>query len=229
MINYIDTEYYRIEFNWDWEQGNNDFNYLHTPLGTLDEKYYKFLEYINKYQFEIKATMPLTTAIYKYEYKYDNHINQSFGFGYGLGTTQITGMIAILQRQISISEDDYKRIVELLGLIANLKGESVDLQKRINALLTELNEQTGGNNPFELKIREENKFFGGKKYFAGTYECNTREEAEAFLARRKKAVLAECKPLGEAHELLEKNEIAINNAMEELKSIKHKYVPIPQD
>lgn len=185
MPKWISTEWNRIYFGWDFtdktERGfftsahKGNLFFMETPLPELDSALRTLAEWATRNQYEIKASIPLTTSMGEYNAVY---WKGNGGYGYGYGISQITGMAVLVQREEEVSQEEYDRRLavqkkrhQLENKLPELRQKCEDLQKavkRYGSIGTE-------------GITEKKKLIGGSIYLLGSQEFFSQAEAQAKL------------------------------------------------
>lgn len=185
MPKWISTEWNHIYFGWDFKDKTDrgfftsvhkgNLFFMETPYPTLDSALQSLTEWATRNQYEIKASIPLTTSMGEYNAVW---WKGNGGYGYGYGVSQITGMAVLVQREEEVSQEEYdrrlaaqKKRYQLEKNLPDLRRQCEKLQKDVQYYASVASED----------ITEKKKLIGGAVYLLGSLEFSSRAEAQAKL------------------------------------------------
>jgi len=185
MPKWISTEWNRVYFGWDFKDKTDrgfftsahkgNLFFMETPYPTLESALQLLAEWATRNQYEIKASIPLTTSMGEYNAVY---WKGNGGYGYGYGVSQITGMAVLAQREEEVSQEEYDRRLAAQKKRYQLEKNLPELRQKCEELQKEVQ-------PYESiaseSITEKKKLIGGPIYLLGSLEFSSQAEAQAKL------------------------------------------------
>ncbi len=196
------SDSYLIDFGWYVDKKDR----FRTPFDVLQKEVDKFISYANSKNYEIKSIVPLTTSIYN-----DNKI-----LGEGFGISQITGILIIMQRSATLTQEEYEEYIS----ISTIQEKISECEEEIHKLNDIKLDYQNCPISHPLEIKEAKKLFTGTIYRVHNKDFETREKAQAYLEELKNRPQFEQIPalIADIEKKIEQYQIDIQN-------IEEKYFP----
>ena len=190
MPNIFITKHHWIHFGITNEDPNSTT--IKTHYDNLSDLLNEFGEYANRNNFEIKSVCPLTT---------------------GYHTTQVTGLVILMQKVYSVTVEGYKKIMVLRKRITELHDEIEEMKQfKKESFQYPIKE-------VPAEVKEVQKLLSGRFFVVGENEFRTREEAEEFLEVMRR--LAKYKDIPEE---MEKRKEQIKHIEEDIDMLADQYL-----
>lgn len=180
MAKWIQSAWYRVVYGYEYDKERSDKSnvFLDPDYECLSGSLQEFNAWLRRGQWKICGVTPLTSSHAYMNWDTSTSEHRSWGYGYAYGLTPIIGFVAFVQKELDITDEEYRERIDALSKknrLETLKKQLADMQAAVEE-----------DQKLTLAIEEKKGLLGGCKYIVDGTTYKTREEAAEALAALQK-------------------------------------------